>query len=380
MVALKPYVRAFVLLLPTLSTHWAFNKHVIMLNLARTIAFLALAAQALAVPDIHVEKRQGAAPAPAPATPAAAPAAPSEPVVEVPADAKKLPKQCQDILVFSGMTAAFKASPANTGEYLVQLKISATATDVATILALPVLKGVKAINTYTKEYDRGFTAKLSYEQVCALDKEARVSHHAIPLTTPQLTWLSPSIKISIILVCNGKICAPETAANTLIGPSANSGLAGAPDVSKLPEQCARVVWYTVTEYAVETIDPGKYEARTKVWVTRADADAFFAKIPGYVKNEIEEDSGYYSGSWTHEQLCEIEKSPLVSFVVLEFSLWAFVDCVVNRFLVSLQRHVRHTGKTLMPPSRSLSKLLGFAPLGWAQQDIWRCHFVLWYRY
>jgi hypothetical protein len=99
---------------------------------------------------------------------------PSTGASDVPADAKNLSRDCQDTLYHAGVTAEFKASPANTDEYFVPLKLSAAASSVADILALPSMKGVKTVQTYTKEFDRGFSAKLTYEQVCSLDKDARV--------------------------------------------------------------------------------------------------------------------------------------------------------------------------------------------------------------
>jgi hypothetical protein len=130
-----------------------------MLSVTRTFAYvslLGLVSQSLSTSVDRIERRQ-------------APAAD-----DVPADAKKLPLDCQDSLYTAGMTAEFKASKAYTDEYFVQLKLSASAKDVTDILG--TVSGVKATQTYTREYDRGFAAKLSYEQVCSLDKDARVSH------------------------------------------------------------------------------------------------------------------------------------------------------------------------------------------------------------
>jgi hypothetical protein len=111
----------------------------------------------------------------------------ADPSLDVPTDAKKLPQACQDSLFAAGVSAEFKNSKAFTGEYFVQLKLSATAKDITDVLAQPPLTGVKMIQTYTKEYDRGFSAKLSYEQVCALDKDARVSHSRLTAKTKRLT-------------------------------------------------------------------------------------------------------------------------------------------------------------------------------------------------
>jgi len=247
-----------------------------MLNFTRAFAYLSLLgviSQSLSASDVGNKRRQTGGP--------------SSPADDIPADAKKLPKDCQDIIYVAG-------SKANTDEYFVQLKLSATANDVAALLALPSINGVKTIQTYTKEYDKGLSAKLSYEQVCTLHKDARVGR---------------------ILVCEGDRCAPETkATNPPPGPSKNSGVKGAPDISGLSEPCARVVWYTILEYDPTTIDPGKFIAATKVWVSQKDADAFFVNQPGTIRNKTAETDGYYAGKWSYSQLCDIEKSPLVSRV------------------------------------------------------------------
>jgi hypothetical protein len=68
------------------------------------------------------------------------------------------------------------------------------------------------------------------------------------------------------------------------------------------------------EYDAATLDPGKFLAVTKVWVTQRDADAFFLNQPGMIRDKAAEADGHYVGKWTYAQLCEIEKSPLVSFM------------------------------------------------------------------
>lgn len=94
----------------------------------------------------------------------------------LPADAQGLPKDCQLSLLSAGVTAGFKASKDNTDEYIVNFKLSANPPDVQSVLALPALGGaVKPIQQYTREYDIGFSAKLTYPQVCAIDKDPRVS-------------------------------------------------------------------------------------------------------------------------------------------------------------------------------------------------------------
>jgi hypothetical protein len=104
-----------------------------------------------------------------------------DPRDDIPADAKNLPNDCKAIIYGTGMTAAFKTSKPNPDTYFVQLKFSTTAQDVPAVAGLV---NVKTINVYTKDWDRGFTAKLSYDQVCKLDKDARVSrcHSISPFT------------------------------------------------------------------------------------------------------------------------------------------------------------------------------------------------------
>jgi hypothetical protein len=101
---------------------------------------------------------------------------------DIPADAKNLSKDCQDSLYAAGITAAFRASRAFTGEYLTTLKLSATLKEVSDLLASPQFSAIKPVQRYTKEYDIGFSAKLNYQQVCALDKDPRVCR---PLVRPQ---------------------------------------------------------------------------------------------------------------------------------------------------------------------------------------------------
>jgi hypothetical protein len=132
-----------------------------MFELARTftlLSLLGLVSQSLGALSDRIDRRQ------------------ANPASDVPADAKTLPLDCQDSLFAAGVNAEFRNSKAFTGEYFVQLKLSATEKDIADVLAKPPLTDVKMIQKYTKEYDRGFSAKLKYEQVCALDQDARVSH------------------------------------------------------------------------------------------------------------------------------------------------------------------------------------------------------------
>jgi hypothetical protein len=213
---------------------------------------------------------------------------------DIPNDAKSLSKDCQDSIYAAGVTAAFKASKAFTGEYLTTFKLSASLKDVTDLLASSAFKSIKPIQRYTKEYDIGFSAKLNYEQVCALDKDGRVS---------------------AVVVCERDRCSPENDLGPPVPPPAlNSNIKGAPNIAGLSPVCARVVWYTVTEFDPATVDPGKYVAETKVWVTQKDSDAFFLKMPGIIRNPSAEADGFYAGKWTNAQLCEVEKSPLVYHV------------------------------------------------------------------
>jgi hypothetical protein len=90
----------------------------------------------------------------------------------IPEDAKSLPKDCQDSIFNTGMTAEFKNSTYFSDTYDVVLKVSTTAKDLAAVLS--TLQGVNPSSKYDTEFDRGFRAKLSYSQVCALDKDPRV--------------------------------------------------------------------------------------------------------------------------------------------------------------------------------------------------------------
>jgi hypothetical protein len=98
-------------------------------------------------------------------------------------------------------------------------------------------------------------------------------------------------------------------------PSATSTLKGAPKIAGLSESCARVVWYTVMEYSPETTQPGVFEAVLKFYVPKKDGDAFFLPMGNLIRNQTSEENGWYKGKWTYTQLCEIEKSKLVSFHV-----------------------------------------------------------------
>jgi hypothetical protein len=230
---------------------------------------------------------------------------------DIPNDAKSLSKDCQDSIYAAGVTAAFKASKAFTGEYLTTFKLSASLKDVTDLLASSAFKSIKPIQRYTKEYDIGFSAKLNYEQVCALDKDGRVSQS--PLVSREDRTLTVLPQVSAVVVCERDRCSPENDLGPPVPPPAlNSNIKGAPNIAGLSPVCARVVWYTVTEFDPATVDPGKYVAETKVWVTQKDSDAFFLKMPGIIRNPSAEADGFYAGKWTNAQLCEVEKSPLVS--------------------------------------------------------------------
>jgi hypothetical protein len=160
-----------------------------MLNFARASSILFLLAsisQTIGASNTGNVKRQAPAPKGQPQY---------DPNRDVPADAKSLPADCQDTLYNAGVTAAFKASKAYTNEYFVSLKFYTSTKDTTEVLNLPLLRGVKPIQVYTKDYDKGFSAKLSYDQVCSLDKDARVSNYQLPLwssANSPLSRLAPS--------------------------------------------------------------------------------------------------------------------------------------------------------------------------------------------
>jgi len=251
-----------------------------MLNITRSILYLALLGMVSLSSSSSLNRRQAES---------------SDPSLDVPEDAKSLPKDCQDILFVAGVNAAFKAGKNYTDEYVVSLKLSTTADDVTNILAAPYMAGVTPKYVYTREFNRAIIAKLTYQQVCSLDRDARVT---------------------VVLVCEPDLCQaePPPTKDTRPGPSLNSGLEGAPDVSGLTPECARVVWYTITDYSPSSFIPGMYEAWAKIWPTKAEVDAYFEKQPGTIRNAAREARGYYQGNWTYPQLCEIEKNVLVSRV------------------------------------------------------------------
>lgn len=79
----------------------------------------------------------------------------------------------------------------------------------------------------------------------------------------------------------------------------------------------------ILEYAADTIIAGQYIALTKIWVTTEAADAFFAKLPSMKTGD--EQGGHYGGKWTPQQLCDVEKSGLVSCVDLSLTPYANHD-------------------------------------------------------
>jgi len=212
--------------------------------------------------------------------------------LDVPADAKSLPLDCQDILFEAGVTNEFKASKAYTTNYHVALKLSSTAKDASDLLTLPALQGVSPLHSYTKEYDLGFVAKLSYQQACAMDKDPRVGY---------------------ISVCDSVECDPDTSP-VAIGAPGTAGVTNAPSLTGLTSACAKVVWYTVAGLDPRTVVPGEFVAITKVWVPPKDSDTFFNKFSGKLSNAEAEAHGVYTGKWTPQELCEIEKNPMVSYV------------------------------------------------------------------
>jgi hypothetical protein len=138
----------------------------------------------------------------------------------------------------------------------------------------------------------------------------------------------------MISVCELDLCVAESSVSELPAPSTNSAIKGAPNISGLPESCARVVWYTITESDPATIDPGKYIAKIKMWVEQKDADAFFLPLPGLIRNATLESRGYYRGTWSNTQLCDIEKNRLVSYAPCNGRIVLTVS--VNRFPWSLR--------------------------------------------
>jgi hypothetical protein len=114
------------------------------------------------------------------------------------------------------------------------------------------------------------------------------------------------------LACDAQLCAAAKAPEKPpLGPT-STGVKGAPDVKGLSESCAKVVWYTVMEYDPASVDPGKYVAETKIYVSQKEADAFFLSLPGIIRNQAAEADGFYAGKWTNAQLCDIEKNAIVS--------------------------------------------------------------------
>jgi len=212
--------------------------------------------------------------------------------LDVPADAKNLPLECQDILFEAGVTNEFKASRAYSNKFHVAMKLSSTAKDTQDVLALPVLSGVQPTHQYTKEYDRGFVAPLTYQQACALDKDPRVGY---------------------VSACDSVECDPDTAP-VAIGPPGTAGVTNAPKISGLSSACAKVIWYTLAGLDPRTVVPGEFVAITKVWVKPQDSDAYFNNFAGKIANKEAEEHGVYTGKWTQQQVCDIEKNPMVSYI------------------------------------------------------------------
>lgn len=91
-------------------------------------------------------------------------------------------------------------------------------------------------------------------------------------------------------------------------------MTNAPQISGLQEPCRSVIWYTLAGLDPRTVVPGEFIAMTKVWVKPQDSDAFFNKFAGKIPNKDAEEHGQYTGKWTYQQVCEIEKNPMVSFI------------------------------------------------------------------
>jgi len=210
--------------------------------------------------------------------------------LDVPSDAKNLPLDCQDILFEAGVTNEFKASKAYTNKFHVALKLSATAQDATAVLA--TLGGVKPTHSYNKEYDRGFVAPLTYQQACALDKDPRVGY---------------------ISACDSVECDPDNSP-VAIGPPGTAGVTNAPKTTGLESACAKVIWYTLAGLDPRTVVPGEFIAITKVWVKPEESDAYFNKFANKISNKEAEAHGVYTGKWTQQEICEIEKNPMVSYI------------------------------------------------------------------
>jgi hypothetical protein len=88
----------------------------------------------------------------------------------------------------------------------------------------------------------------------------------------------------------------------------------APKINGLSGECAKVIWYTLAGLDPRTVVPGEFVAITKVWVKPQDSDAFFNKFAGKIPNRDAEEHGVYTGKWTQQQVCDIEKNPMVSYI------------------------------------------------------------------
>jgi hypothetical protein len=100
----------------------------------------------------------------------------------------------------------------------------------------------------------------------------------------------------------GELCEPDTEPSSIPRFS---------DVAKLSEACASVVWYmylttgaTPFYYVPET-----FRAGTKPWVNKTEADKFFKTKKGTISKTK---AGIYTGKWSLQDLCDIEKHEMVS--------------------------------------------------------------------
>ncbi len=91
-------------------------------------------------------------------------------------------------------------------------------------------------------------------------------------------------------------------------------MTNAPKINGLPSACAKVIWYTLAGLDPRTVVPGEFVAITKVWVKPQDSDAYFSKFAGKLPNREAEEHGVYTGKWTQQEVCEIEKNPMVSYI------------------------------------------------------------------
>jgi hypothetical protein len=119
------------------------------------------------------------------------------------------------------------------------------------------------------------------------------------------------LQVSYLSVCDAIECSPDNSP-VAIGPPGTAGVVNAPSLTGLSSECAKVYWYVLAGLDPKTVVPGEFVAVTKAWVPPQDADAFFNKFSGKIPNAEAQAHGAYTGKWTPQQVCEIEKNPMVS--------------------------------------------------------------------